>query len=139
MNANLLVNGLHDQPLEAFVVSLSDSIGCVRWSERQSSNYLGERYYHTLILGIEVTAALVDDDEFKAFDFWLCLQPEPGCVGGYAFLEGVADCVARKLVQCGHEVMRPFDMGRTGGGGVVYRRNPDPNARPRERVLTEEI
>ncbi len=83
--------------------------------------------------------ALADDDEFKDFRFWLCFQSEPGCRGDEPFLDGLADCVSRKLVQRGCEVVRPFDMGRVGSGGIVYRLNPDSGAKPRERVLTEEI
>jgi hypothetical protein len=139
MNSNILIKANATESLEAFVASLSGSLGPAQWEERKSSNYLGERYYRSFILGLELTVALTDDEEFKDFRFWLCFQSEPGCRGDEPFLDGLADCVARKLVQRGCEVVRPFDMGRIGSGGMVYRLNPHFAAKPRERVLTEEI
>ena len=139
MNSNLLVKGDSKQSLGAFVGSLSQSIGQMNWEERQSSNYVEERYFRSFVLGLELTAALADDNEFKDFEFWLCLQPEPGCRGDEPFLDGLGDCVARKLAQQGYQVIRPFNIGRAGAGGMVYRRNPEPNAKPRDRVLIEEV
>ena len=67
-----------------------------------------------LVLGLEVTVAIADSAEFKDYDFWLYFEPDASCRGCEPFLDGLADCVARKLAVHGYEVVRPFDFGRVG-------------------------
>lgn len=137
VNASLLVAGVSSQTLDAFVASVRDSIGTLSWERRQSSNYIDERYFRKSVLGLQVKAALADSDEFQGYRFWLLFEAAPGCISQIDFLTGLADCAARRLVQDGHEVIRPLDMGHRGRGAIVYRPNPDPDAKPAERVITE--
>jgi len=139
MNGNLLIKKTDSQSLDMFVATLPDVIGCQKWEERHSSNYVEERYFRCFVLGLEITVAIADDAEFKNYDFWLCLLPEPGCGHHTNLMDGIADCVARKLAQHGHEVVRSYDIGRSGSGGMVYRLNPAEGAKPRERVVIEEF
>lgn len=137
MNGNLLIKKTAGQSLDTFVGALTNLIGCREWQQRQSSNYVEERYFRCFVLGLEITVAIADDSEFKNYDFLLCLIPESGCRD--AVLDGVADCVARKIAQHGYEVVRPFDIGHSGSGGMRYRLNPIEGTKPRERVIAEEI
>ena len=57
MNSNLSIKGDSKQSLEDFVGSLSQSIGQANWEERQSSNYLDERYFRSFVLGLELATA----------------------------------------------------------------------------------
>jgi hypothetical protein len=134
----LLIKGSQDQLLDTFVADLSHTIGCSQWEQRQSSNYVEERYFRCFALGLEITAAIADDSEFQNYDFWLCIEPEVGRNADKVFLAGLAECVAWKLALHGYEILRPHDS-RKGSGGLIYRLNPDENAKPRERVVTEEI
>ena len=83
-------------------------IGCCPWEQRESSNYIEERYYCCFVLGLRATASIADDSEFPDYQFRLHLDPE-FLRSSTAFLAELADCVARKLVVKGDEVLRPFD------------------------------
>src|SRR3974390_1139004 len=139
MFGNLFIRSNRNQSLDAFVEDLAKQLGCGQFEERQSSNYVNERYFRCSALGIAVEVALADESEFEAYQFWLCFQPDGVHVDDKSFFDGLADCVARKLVTSGWEVVRPLSFGRAGGGAIAYRRNPAENCGLRERVLVEEI
>lgn len=138
MNANLLIQQLGPQSLDQFVAELSAQFGLSPFEERQSTNYLDERYFRCLTLGLEVTVALADEVGFDAYQFWISLQPEVTGLEDQSFLDGLADCFARKLALHGHVVARPLDFTRLDRGTVYYRPNPRHNGEPRARVLVEE-
>jgi hypothetical protein len=140
MNGNLLVKKTGSQTLNAFVAEFSECLGCGPFEERQSSNYLGERYFRCFALGLEITVAAADNAEFGDYDFWVCFETEDGCLSDQEdFLAGLADCAARKFALCGHDAVRPLDYSRANSGAVLYRLNPLKGVDPRERVITEDI
>ncbi len=139
MLGHLFIKQLDNQSLDDFVASLPNLIGCERWERRQSSNYIGECYFCCRVLGLDIRASLSDDDEFGEYIFHLVVQVRAFSMNQENLLVGLADCVARVLALGGHEVVRPFDIGHAGSRAIVYRRNPDPSAAFRERVLTEQI
>jgi hypothetical protein len=138
MNGNLLVKNIQEQSLDAFAAILPDIMGCGPWEQRQSSNYVEERYFRHVVLGLEITVAIADDSEFQGYQFSLWLQPIGPCAAETSFVDGLADCVARQFAVCGYEVVRPHST-RQGSGGILYRLNPAEEAKPRERVVTEHI
>ncbi len=138
MNGNLLIRKSPKQSLDAFVTALPDIIGCDRWEQRQSSNYIEERYFRRVVLGLEITVAIADDAEFQEYEFSVWLQPIGPCAVEKSFVAGLADCVARQFACRGYEVLRPHDS-RQGAGGTLYRMNPAENTRSRESVMTEEM
>jgi hypothetical protein len=139
MFGNLLVKKIDGQSLDAFVSELSRQVGCGNFEERQSSNYIDERYFRCSVLGIKVEVALADEAEFDSYDFWICFQPDGVYLDDKDFFDGLADCVARKLATCGRQVIRPLNFGRVGGGAIIYRRNPAENSGIHERVVTEDV
>jgi len=124
MAGDLLIKKTGGQSLDAFVGEFTERLGCGPFEERESSNYLDERYFRCFALGLEITVAAADDDEFGDYDFWVSFEPEGGCSGDEGFLVGLTDCAARKLALCGHQVVRPLDFGRADSGAVLYRSNP---------------
>ncbi len=50
MNANILIKANATESLDAFVASLSDSLGRVHWEERQSVIILGSDIFAALFL-----------------------------------------------------------------------------------------
>jgi hypothetical protein len=138
MNGNLLIKSAQKQSLDAFVAILPNVIGCNRWEQRQSSNYVEERYFRQVILGLEITVSIADDSEFRDYKFSLWLRPIGACAAETSFVNGLADCTARQFAVCGYEVLRPHD-NRQGSGGILYRLNAAEGAKPREMVVTEEI
>jgi hypothetical protein len=138
--SNLLIKKKsEDETLDSFVRDLEKSIGCLPWEERESSNYVEGRYFRGLSLGLEVTVAVADSNEFKNYDFWLYFEPEIDCRIDQQFLAGLSDCVARRLVISDYEVFRPLNFGRLGNGGILYRRNADAGTMPWEQIVTEKL
>ncbi len=139
MTANLLVRAKEETSLDSFVAAFMSIIGCGLWEPRQSSNYPEERYFRCFVLGLEITAAIADDSEFTGYNFELSLNAAPECSGGEGSLDGLSDCLARKLALSGYEVLRPFDFLHVGGGGMLYRLNPVQGVKPRESIITQTI
>lgn len=136
--STLLIKKTPQQSLDTFVASLAEAIGCDRWEQRQSSHYVEERYFRCLVLGLEIIAAIADYASYPDYQFCLWFQPTGLCAAEKSFLDGLADCAARQFAVRGYEVLRPHN-NRQGSGGVLYRLNPDEGAKPRERVVAEEI
>jgi hypothetical protein len=139
MFGNLFVKKIGSQSLDSFVSEMSNQLGCGKFEERQSSNYVDERYFRRATLGIVVEIALADEPEFDSCDFWISFQPDSVHLEDKSFFDGLADCVARKLAICGWQVIRPLSFGRAGGGAILYRLNPASNSSIRERVIVEDV
>jgi hypothetical protein len=137
MFGNLLLKKKAGQTLDALVRELSEGLSGAHFEERQSSNYLEERYFRASILGVAIEVALADEAEFPEFDFRVCFQPDGIHVDDKSFFDGLADCAARKLALLGHHVARPLNYGRTEGGAILYRANESKDSGLRERVTTE--
>ena len=138
MNGELLVRGKEGESLDLFVAGLPVLIGCGPWQERESSNYPEGRYYRCAVLGLGATASKSDDNEFSDYDFQLYFDPE-FFRAETSFLAELADCVARKLVISGYQVVRPFDSAHPGKGGLVYRFDPIAGKLPWEQVVTQRV
>lgn len=139
MFGNLLIKKNDGQTLDSFVCELSKQLNCGNFEERQSSNYIDERYFRCALLGIAVEVSLADEAEFHEYRYRICFQPDQIHVEDKSFFEGLADCVARKLAKSGWEVALPLNFGRVGGATIIYRANPVENAGLREQVITEEV
>jgi hypothetical protein len=137
--AELLVKLNLAPDLGSFVRRLEDQLGCCGWEEHESSNYPPEnRYFRCVAIGVEIVAAVNDDSEFPQYDIQLCFatelwQPDQ------EFLTGLADCVARKLVLNGYEVLRPLDSLHAGKGGLRYSFDPTAGKMPWDQVITQKI
>jgi hypothetical protein len=138
MPGNLLIRSAFKQALDIFVEALKTILGCASWEQRDSSNYIDNKYFLSSVFGLKVTVAIADDDEFGQFDFWMCIEA-PMDTPNKEFLEGVADCVARKLSFNGYTVVCPFDMGRVGSGAMLYQPNPTKTVGGSDEILIEEI
>ena len=139
MHGQLLIKKSDDQTLDVFIATIDKVIGPMRWEERQSSNYVDERYFFTSVLALQVTAAIADDSEFSEYDFWLSIEPSVADSCDKSFLDGLAAIIAKAFALHGYEVLHPNDMSRPGNGGTVYRLNPDSLAKLRERVIVESL
>jgi hypothetical protein len=139
MNGELLIRkpGHELESLDVFVCGLPQLLGCGPWEERESMNYVEERYYCCFVLGLRATASIADDSELPDYRFRLYLQPQYNR-SNTDFLSDLADCIARTLVINGYEVVRPFDSSRVGQGGLVYRSDPAAAKMPWEQVVTNE-
>jgi hypothetical protein len=71
--SDLLIKKTEGQLLDAFVGALRDFLGCDRWEERESVDYVEARYFRCSVLGLEVTVAIADSAEFK--DYWNRICP----------------------------------------------------------------
>lgn len=132
MNGNIFIKNDRNQSLDAFVSDLPVFLGCSQWEQRQSSNYVEERYFRSFAFGMEVVVAMADNSEFDEYDFWLFLERRAGYCTDRTFLDGVADCIAWRLATFGYTVIRPYELGK-----MLYR--PLNDGSPRETVIAEEV
>jgi len=139
MYGNLLIKTEVKQTLELFVQMIKSILGCCEWQERNSSNYVGERYFRCFVLGLEMTVAIADDSEFTGYDFWIRIEAPLVANVDKVFLADLADNVARQLTLQGYEVLRPNNIGRVGSGAVSYRLNPITGAKTTGKIITEEV
>ena len=139
MATDLLVKSANSQSLDAFVGELPILIGCDRWEERESSNYFQGRYFRCIVLGLEITAAAADNDEFKRWPLWLYFEPHEMRIDDPRGLDGVAECVAITLAMHSYDVIRPNDLGRRGTGATRYRPARIKGLRPSQRIRISEI
>jgi len=139
MPAELLINSTDGQSLDGFVASLPSLIGCDRWEQRESSNYVEGRYYRCVVFGVEITAAIADDAEFKEWHLRLHFKPHEMLVDDKRCLDGLAECVARTLVLHSYDVIRPNDIVRPGGGAIRYELNRAEGVTLRDRIRTVAI
>ena len=127
------------QTLDEFIKALPKVLGCGPWEQRESSNYPPEnRYFRCFALGLEILACVADDSQFRDYDFGLHMEAE-FWRSDSEFLFELADCVARKLVVNGYEVLRPFDSSRSGQGGIRYRFDPTAGPMLWQQVSTDEV
>jgi hypothetical protein len=139
MHGQLLIRKRGNETLDEFVVAVDQIIGPMRWTERQSSNYVDERYFSASVLALRITAAQADESEFSQYAFWLSIAPSVAGIQDKSFLDGVAEVIAHALALSGYEVLHPSDMSREGNGGTIYRPNLQPGAKATERVIVQSL
>jgi hypothetical protein len=139
MPGQLLIKKRAGETLDGFVAAIDKIIGPMKWEEHDSASYVDQRYFRGSAVALKLNVAISDDAEFGDYDFWISISPNVVGVSERAFLDGVADAVARAICLCGYEVFHPKDMSRTGNGGFIYHLNPDTGLGPRERVRVESI
>jgi hypothetical protein len=137
MPGHLLIKKRAGETLDDFVAMIDTIIGPIKWEERESTNYVNERYFAASAVALKVKIAIADDTEFSDYDHWISIDVSVAGVGDRSFLDGVADAVARAVTLHGYEVLRPNDMSRAGNGGSVYRLNPNAELWSRERIIVE--
>jgi hypothetical protein len=139
MFGNLFIDSLDNQSIDSFIMSLRQKIGCPEWEERSSASYVDERYFLCHTLGLEIRVATADDSEFRDFSFWLSFRSNGLRLQDNSFIDGLADCTARKLAFAGHVVARPLNIDQINGGALIYklrleRENPTAGAVVTERI-----
>ena len=78
--SDLLIKKTEGQLLDAFVGALRDFLGCDRWEERESVNYVEARYFRCSVLGLEVTVAIADSAGLKTMTSGCILSPMQAAV-----------------------------------------------------------
>jgi len=54
MASELLIKSGENQSLDDFVSALRNLLGCDHWGQRESANYVDERYYRCVALGVDL-------------------------------------------------------------------------------------
>jgi len=110
--------------------ALSKVLNIAPFIERESSNYVGDQYYTSTVLGIQLNLALADDSRFEQYQFWLALSPDAfELKGSFELLAALSDFVARNLCWMGFDVARDTSSGRIGDDRkTTYSREVDPQS-----------
>lgn len=108
-------------------------------TERESSNYRDGVYLSAKCLGVGITLALTDDDDFSEYPFHMNMKADGFWVDDGDVFESLADLLARKLTIAGCAVARCPDFGRMGAAVMRYsvKSGVRGNGRNEIEVLTE--
>ena len=135
--ADVLIKKKKGETLAIFMSSLEERIGCNRWELHESSNYPGGEYFLCEVLCQKVIAHTNDLEGLDEFDFKIAFCRTGFCRNDEV-LEGLADCVARRLASDGYEVVCSGNIGKIGAVGVKYTLDVTAGSLPWERVRAEE-
>ncbi len=134
---DVLIKKKGGETLAIFVSSLEERIGCNRWELRESSNYPDGEYFCCEVLCQKIIAETNDLEGLGEFDFRIAFRRTGFCRNDEV-LEGLADCLARKLASDGYEVVYSGNIGKIGAVGVKYTLDIAAGSLPWERVRAEE-
>lgn len=140
MSENLFIRPKNESDLRTFTENVFQLLGVCNWTIRESSNYINGEYIRGESLGLYVKIALTDelDPVLSPYKFWFNLDKiERVKIQDSAFLEGVADLIARLLTLDGYGIVRDPDFERTGGVKLFYSRRKC-SGDPRDDILIEE-
>jgi hypothetical protein len=137
MTALLFVRSRASEDLDRFAKDVGEILCVTNLERRESSNYRDHGYARTEAFGVTMKISRGGDEGFDKYDFVMALSAESAWLPNHSFLTGLADLVARVLAQSGYDVVRP--VGPAIEDRVMhYRRNEQPDAARRERVVTNE-
>ena len=137
--AELFIKARNGEDLRAFAERIARILDLSAIEGRESSNYVGGRYFRAAALAVEVICAAADKGDTNDFEFTVTLGPEAIWVVDESFIESGADLVARKLTIAGDTVMRienAWSIERARK--ISYVRKMDADGPSKHEVLTKE-
>jgi hypothetical protein len=102
--ADVYAKGREGEALDGFVNRVMVALGLGPTERRESSNQAGGFYYLSRALGVAVTLARADEEGIdEDFHFLIHLDVPDA---SHAFIDALADVVARRLLSLGDSVVR---------------------------------
>jgi hypothetical protein len=139
MHAHIYVKSRKGETLDTFAEQIFCLFNIRDYEMRDSSNYVEERYFRGNAFGIVLEIALADDTQFNDFDFWLTLEKDIKVwVPDKAFLESVADLIARLLTLDGYRVAIDPDCTQKDGPRLIYEINREVDKPSPEQITVRE-
>jgi len=138
MAGDLFVKAQMRESLDAFVQRITKVLNLERVERRESSNYVEEEYFAAVVLSLTVTFARADESDLDGYDFWIQLRPSGVWIADRAFVDGLADLVARRLTIAGDTVVRLPNAERKDGPKVFYSLNVSAPPVSRDQIVTRE-
>ncbi|HTA93506.1 MAG TPA: hypothetical protein VK745_28200 [Polyangiaceae bacterium] len=94
------------ETLEAFARRVGDVFQIRELERRESSNYVEGEYYVGTALSLAVVFARADEEDLDGYEFWIHFRTTGAWVQDAAFIDGLADFLARRLTVAGDTVVR---------------------------------
>ena len=139
MMPDLFLKSRARESLRDFASRIEKVLNLPALERRESSHYVGGEYFRCAALAIEVTIALSDESDLDDYAFWIVLEPEGAWVVDRAFLEGLADLLARRLTIAGERAMRLSDSeNKPKAKRIFYALNPGASHLSDDEVITTE-
>jgi hypothetical protein len=121
MSADLFIKAQEHETLDSLAHRMAALLAIGGIERRESSSYLGEEYYKSAALAVVVKFARAD------MEVWI-EQP--------AFVDGLADLIARHLTLAGERVMRLPNAERENSRKIVYMPDEEAPHGSKERIIT---
>lgn len=91
------------------------------FQKRYSVNYPRGEYITSTVLGLSVILSRADDPEFRDYQYWVTMKPINGFkITNESALSGIGELVAKLLSRNGFSVAMDVDVGRRGGGRILF-------------------
>jgi hypothetical protein len=104
--------------LDSFVTAFSAAIGGSSFSERESGNYVGGRYYKGVDGGLTFTISLSDEEDHTDLPYWIQIAAD---VSTSEALVGAVDRIVReKALPAGFRFARMVNLGKRDERRIDY-------------------
>jgi len=136
MSGDLFVKAREEETLDEFAHRAAALLQVGSIERRESSSYVGEEYYKGGALSVVVKFARADEVDLEGYDFWIHLQPSEVWIEDPAFVDGLADLLARRLTLAGERVVRMPNAERENSRKIFYAINESAPQGSRGRITT---
>ena len=138
MSGDLFVKAREEETLEQFAHRVAAFLQVGSLERRQSSSYVGEEYYQGLALSVVVEFARADEVDLEGYEFWIHLHSSEVWIENPAFVDGLADLLARRLTLAGERVVRMPNAERKNCRKIFYAINESEPRCSKGRITTTE-
>jgi hypothetical protein len=139
MPGDIFVKGHAEETLDQFAERLRPLLGIVELEQRDSSNYVNDKYFVGRALGLEIVFAQSDEEDLDGYEFWIYIRTRAAWIPDSSFIDGLSDLLARHLTLSGEAVVRLPTAHRTGGLKIFYDLYDGPAVEWADRVTTRDV
>jgi hypothetical protein len=97
--------------LNSFAEGFFSAIDANGYEERESSNYIGGRYFRAIIDGMDFTVCLSDEDGFDDFPYWIHINTDVDAPNAANLGDVIESIVREKLLTNGFLITRIINIG----------------------------
>lgn len=136
MPGDLFVKAQEGEILEVFAHRMAAMLEIGRIERRESGSYVNGEYYKGIALAVVVKFARAEEIELEGYDFWIHLRPSEVWVENPAFVDGLADLLARRLTVRGEHVVRMTNAERMNSRKIFYELDAAAAQGTKQQVVT---
>ena len=136
MSGDLFVKAREEETLDQFAHRVAAFLQVGSIEHRESSSSIGDEYYKGMALSVMVKFARADEVDLDGYDYWIHLRPSEVWIEDPAFVDGLADLLARRLTLAGERVVRMPNAERENSRKIFYAINESVPEGSKGRITT---